>query len=394
MLATTDAEIGPRPSRSSRRVIAVDRKAARNVPALARCAGSCIGGSVLRALRQVGDRARDAHVLGDRKHKDEGRRSLSMGEGAKLATQITKQIDGMTATLRKSLDETKVEAENTYTHARQVLLGTVALALLIAVAGAIWMSLSISRGLSSAVTMAGAIADGDLTQQLKVTSNDEIKDLADALNSMVEKLQDRGRELLSASDNVSSGSQELSAGAEQLSAGASEQAASAQEASSSMEQMAANIKQNADNAAQTEKIARQSARRRAGERRRGQPRGSGHADDRREDHHRAGDRPADRSSGAQRRGRGGPCRRARQGLRGGRLRGAQARRAQPDGGRRNRHAVRRDREGRAGGGRDAGEARAGHQEDRRAGRRDQRRLPRAGRRARIRSTRRSSSSTR
>ncbi len=118
---------------------------------------------------------------------------LSMGEGAKLATQITKQIDGMTATLRKSLDETKVEAENTYTHARQVLLGTVALALLIAVAGAIWMSLSISRGISSAVTMASSIAGGDLTQQLKVTSNDEIKDLAGALNSMVEKSQNRGK---------------------------------------------------------------------------------------------------------------------------------------------------------------------------------------------------------
>ncbi len=38
------------------------------------------------------------------------------------------------------------------------------------------MSLSISRGISSAVTMASSIAGGDLTQQLKVTSNDEIKD--------------------------------------------------------------------------------------------------------------------------------------------------------------------------------------------------------------------------
>ena len=122
------------------------------------------------------------------------------------------------------------------------------------------MSISISRGLSSAVTMAGAIADGDLTQKLKLRSNDEIKDLANALNSMVEKLRTVVTDSLAASDNVSSGSQELSAGAEQLSPGASEQAASAQEASSSMEQMAANIKQNADNASQTQKIAQQSSR--------------------------------------------------------------------------------------------------------------------------------------
>ena len=184
---------------------------------------------------------------------------LSTGEARMFASQVRKQIDAMKANLQKALATAKVEAENTYVFARQALLATAALALLLGTAGAVWMSISISRGLSRAVSMAGAIAEGDLTQELKVSSNDEIKDLADALNSMVERLRVVVSESLSASDNVSAGSEELSAGAEQMSAGASEQAASAEEASSSMEEMAANIKQNADNAAQTQRIAQQSS---------------------------------------------------------------------------------------------------------------------------------------
>jgi methyl-accepting chemotaxis protein len=186
--------------------------------------------------------------------------SLSMGEARKIRKAIVEQIEGMLVNIHKAVEGSKVEANNVYTHARLILLATVAAAILFSVAAALWISISISRGLSSAVTMAGAIANGDLTQQLKIRSNDEIKDLANALNAMVEKLRIVVADSLAASDNVSSGSQELSAGAEQLSAGASEQAGAAQEASSSMEQMAANIKQNADNAAQTQRIAQQSSR--------------------------------------------------------------------------------------------------------------------------------------
>jgi methyl-accepting chemotaxis protein len=169
---------------------------------------------------------------------------------------------------------------------------------LIAVSAALWIAISISRGLARAGELAKAVAIGDLSQEVKVKSNDEIKDLVDSLNDMtanlrvtagvadtiangdltvqvqrfsdkdvlgislermVEKLRQVVSEALSAADNVSAGSQELSSSSEELSQGATEQASSAEEASSSMEEMASNIKQNADNAAQTEKIARQSA---------------------------------------------------------------------------------------------------------------------------------------
>ncbi len=77
-----------------------------------------------------------------------------------------------------------------------------------------------------------------------------------------------------------------------------------------MEEMAANVKQTAENASTTEQMAVRSAKdAEASGAGRGQGCG-GDADDRRQDQHRAGDRPPDRSAGAERGCRGGARRRA------------------------------------------------------------------------------------
>ncbi len=154
-----------------------------------------------------------------------------------------------------------VEANDTlYRNTRSLLLTVAGIALVVAAGAAVWLSLSISKGLGRAVSVVREVSEGDLTKTAEITSRDEIGELLTYVNTMVERLRGVVADALSAADNVSSGSQELSASSEQLSQGATEQAASAEEASASMEQMAANIKQNADNAAQTEKIARQSAK--------------------------------------------------------------------------------------------------------------------------------------
>ncbi|RSU46856.1 methyl-accepting chemotaxis protein [Sphingomonas sp. S-NIH.Pt15_0812] len=186
-----------------------------------------------------------------------------------------------------------------YGEARALLITIAGIAILIAVAGAIWVSLVVSRGLNRISEALDAVAVGDLDQEVTVTSNDEIRDLVGTVNRMTENLRasatlaetiaegdltvdhqplsDRdklGHALVSmverlravvgdateAADAVAAGSQQLSSSSEQVSQGATEQAAAAEEASASMEEMAANIKQNADNASQTEKIARQSSR--------------------------------------------------------------------------------------------------------------------------------------
>ena len=223
---------------------------------------------------------------------------LSVGEGRQLVGEAGKQVIELIDLQHKQMAQAEAAATAQYDGARTLLIGAIVASLLIAAAAATWISLNISRGLRGAIRLADAVALGDLGQSFAVKSDDEIKDMVDALNRMtvnlrataqvadtiadgdltveakslsdddvlglalqrmVGKLREVVGEATSASENVSSGSQELSATAEELSQGATEQASAAEEASASMEQMAANIKQNADNASQTEKIARQSS---------------------------------------------------------------------------------------------------------------------------------------
>lgn len=235
-----------------------------------------------------------ANEAGDLKAKE-----MSMGPASqKIRTDLFREVDQLVGFVKANLAEDQAGAATDYETARTVLVTMIVISILVASVAALWISLSIARGLNKAVGLANAVAIGDLSQTIDVKENDEIGDLLKALNSMVgnlnataeiadmiasgdltvqakslserdklgqalermlTKLQEIVSEALSAADNVSSGSQQLSASAEELSQGATEQASAAEEASSSMEEMASNVKQNADNASQTEKIARQSA---------------------------------------------------------------------------------------------------------------------------------------
>jgi methyl-accepting chemotaxis protein len=234
---------------------------------------------------------------------DEGRKAdalaLSVGESRQLVSDTGDHVQALVELSENQLQAAIDKADADYAVIRSVLIALSVVAVLVATAAAVWISLNISKGLGKIAALAGAVAIGDLDQRVEVTSNDEIKDLVDTVNTMtanlratagladqiadgdltvqvkplsdkdtlglalarmVERLQGVVADAISASENVSAGSQELSAASEQVSQGATEQASSAEEASASMEEMASNIKQNADNAAQTEKIARQSAK--------------------------------------------------------------------------------------------------------------------------------------
>lgn len=242
-------------------------------------------------LQQVGDTAKQA---GNIKAYE-----LSTGEGDKASGEATELVVNYQNRIKDQMATARTESGNQYTQAVTMLLTVMGIAVAIGIAAAIWLSLNISRGLSSAVSLANAVAIGDLSQKVESKSNDEIKDLIDALNTMtsnlnstasvadsisngdltvqsrrrsdkdtlgialenmLEKLRAIVTDALGAADNVSSGSQEMAATAEQLAQGSSSQASAGEEASSSSEEMAANIKQNASNASETERIARQSAK--------------------------------------------------------------------------------------------------------------------------------------
>jgi methyl-accepting chemotaxis protein len=224
-------------------------------------------------------------------------RTMSASDAKTTRDEIIRRLDEIVDIESGSLTRAQDETASRYEEAMRLLIGAAMAALVISVASGVLLSLAIGRGLRRAVSLADAVAVGDLNQAFKAAGNDEIKDLIDSLNrmtgnlrataevaggiahgdlsvepkplsdkdalglalkQMTGKLRGVVTDALSAANNVSSGSEQLSSAARQISAGANDQAASAEEVSASMEEMAANIRQNAHNASETEKIAQQS----------------------------------------------------------------------------------------------------------------------------------------
>lgn len=123
---------------------------------------------------------------------------------------------------------------------------------------ALFVGVALYRGivapLKKGVEFAEAIGRGDLTASISVEQNDEIGQLAVALQAMAESLKSTVLTIeRNANELVASGGQ-LRDSSQKLSKGASEQAASAEEVSTAIEEMVANIDQNTENAVATEKL--------------------------------------------------------------------------------------------------------------------------------------------
>jgi len=220
--------------------------------------------------------------------------SESLVARQKMLASLGQMVESITAKVESGVAEGESVA--------QAVKSILAVALLLGATLAIGLGIVIARGISrpvqAGVALAQAIASGDFSQRINLRRNDELGQLAlalddmsdrlevsagvaseiakgnlqvevtpasehdqlgNALLGMVTKLQEVIGQVKMTTSQVSYGTQAMSASSEEMSQGASEQAAAAEEASSSIEQMTANIRQNADNAMQTEKIAIQSA---------------------------------------------------------------------------------------------------------------------------------------
>ena len=113
---------------------------------------------------------------------------------------------------------------------------------------------SITIPILTSVEFAKTISEGDLTKSMKITRQDELGQLSQALNSMAYRLNEITSNVLSGAHSIANSSQQMNISSQQLSNTATIQASSVEEISSAMEEMVSNIQQNADNARLTEKI--------------------------------------------------------------------------------------------------------------------------------------------
>jgi len=134
----------------------------------------------------------------------------------------------------------------------------VALALLItaAVGGTVfWIGRAIVRSLDHAGRAVRAIAEGDLSQNVQMGSDDEIGRLLQQVAEMQASLRRVVGEVRSGVDSVATASAEIAQGNQNLSARTEQQASSLQQTAASMQQMTTTIEHNADNARAANQLA-------------------------------------------------------------------------------------------------------------------------------------------
>lgn len=141
---------------------------------------------------------------------------------------------------------------------RRLGLG-IAVAVVLMVGLALWVTRSIVRPVDEAVAAANALAAGDLTVRMDTTRRDEIGQLMIAMQTMVGTIGKIIADVHSAAENLTLASGQVSSTAMALSQSSSEQASSVQETTSSMEQITASIAQNTENTQLTDNIAAKAA---------------------------------------------------------------------------------------------------------------------------------------
>lgn len=206
--------------------------------------------------------------------------------------EASERIEGLVADSKAAADDSTRTI--VYRILFMALFGLVLLCTIVYV----WFARVIVQPLRRNMSFAGKIGDGDLSEKLEISSNDELGQLAQSMNAMADSLRqvaslageisqgnlrvsvtprsDRDEMMIAldrmvrqltevaqsvrvSSGYITNGTNLMNESSQAMSQGAAEQAAAAEEAASSIEQMTANIRQNSDNALQTEKIAIQGA---------------------------------------------------------------------------------------------------------------------------------------
>lgn len=110
-------------------------------------------------------------------------------------------------------------------------------------------------GLSDIARVLGALAQGDLTQQITADYRGLLGQLKTDCNITTERLAEIVSQIKEAATTISVASQEIAAGNSNLSSRTEQQAASLEETASSMEELTSTVKQNAENARQANQLA-------------------------------------------------------------------------------------------------------------------------------------------
>ena len=182
-------------------------------------------------------------------------RQLAIGETAQKFSVVMAAVAKNVDINVSGGDAATAAAANSYEKALVVSFCVIAAALMIGVILAVLITRSITQPLSTGVTVAEAVAQGDLTSKFDIQGRDEPADLLRALEHMNKRLVDIVGQVRLSSDSIATGSAEIATGNADLSQRTEQQASNLEETAASMEELNSTVKTNADTAQQANRLA-------------------------------------------------------------------------------------------------------------------------------------------
>jgi methyl-accepting chemotaxis protein I, serine sensor receptor len=144
-----------------------------------------------------------------------------------------------------------------YVLERNLIIGALLLALLVAAGMSWWLIRAIGKPLRRMMDYFALMAKGDLSQRIDSGAKDEVGLALRALAAMQDQQRDLIHTIQQSADGIATGSGQISSGNTDLSQRTEEQASSLQETATSMEQVSATVKQNTEHAGQANQLTRE-----------------------------------------------------------------------------------------------------------------------------------------
>lgn len=165
---------------------------------------------------------------------------------------LINQSEGMET---KLLAERQMTSETLQKTTQYVIMFGTVTAVILALFIALWITKMITEPVNRIKSIAGEVADGNLDVSIDIDTKDEIGELAKAIGSMVDNLNEVMGGIHIASEHVASSSMQVSDSSMALSQGATEQASAIEELTASLEEISSQTNINAEHANQANELA-------------------------------------------------------------------------------------------------------------------------------------------
>ncbi|PPE64877.1 methyl-accepting chemotaxis protein, partial [Caldimonas caldifontis] len=151
--------------------------------------------------------------------------------------ELDKAFAALVTDLNAQAQEASQDAQQAATLTIALFGAAVAIATVVVVPLTLLNMHSICRPIETAKSLAGAIAEGDLTQDVQAEGRDEAADLLRALVRMQESLRHIVGQVHTSTESISTASSQIASGNQDLSSRTEQAASSLQQTASSMEQL-------------------------------------------------------------------------------------------------------------------------------------------------------------